>query len=287
MEKLRGKARMLGGRRVVVVLAAKAPHAWARPPAARLLGRRRLTTQHVAADDAWAVLGIPKTSCKTTVKKRFYELAKATHPDVVGSGDGGDDAADAAGANEQRSFVEILAAFEAIIHGDAGNSARSGSASTSANSAARGGSSSSRSAHRGGASGTRVDREPSLGEVLCQRLVDEPTAARDVWAEIVSHGCQIHATMLESLFRACGSKGGGGLPGALEILREAKDLGLLTPQTREAAVISIIKWCKEDSSSFSRILSELGDAERTPEVRETLAYANALYSGYSDGYSAS
>ena len=44
----------------------------------------------------------------------------------------------------------------------------------------------------------------------------------------------------------------------------------------------------QDSTSFSRILSELDEEERSaPAVRETLAYANALYSGYADGYSAS
>ena len=76
----------------------------------------------------------------------------------------------------------------------------------------------------------------------------------------------------------------------LEGLRRTLDAtrrGLLTGATKEAAVISIIKWCKEDSTSFSRIVSELGEEERTPAVRESLAYANALYSGYSDGYSAS
>ena len=93
--------------------------------------------------------------------------------------------------------------------------------------------------------------------------------------------------MLEAIFRACGSRGGGGLPVALEILRDATQRGLLFGGTKEAAVISIIKWCKEDSTSFSRIVSELGEEERTPAVRESLAYANALYSGFSDGYSAS
>ena len=49
----------------------------------------------------------------------------------------------------------------------------------------------------------------------------------------------------------------------------------------------VLTGCKEDSTSFSRINSEIPDEDRTPEARETLAYANALYSGLSDGYSAS
>ena len=43
--------------------------------------------------------------------------------------------------------------------------------------------------------------------------------------------------------------------------------------------------CKEDSSSFSKIMNELGEEDKSPEARETLAYANALYSGLSEGYS--
>ena len=97
---------------------------------------------------------------------------------------------------------------------------------------------------------------------------------------------RVSESILEELFRACGAKGGGGLRAALDILRDANRRSLLSRTMKEAAVIFVIKWCKEDSSSFSRILAELAEDERTPEVRETLAYANALYSGYSDGYSA-
>ena len=54
----------------------------------------------------------------------------------------------------------------------------------------------------------------------------------------------------------------------------------------EAALIFCIKWCKEDNTSFAKILAELPETQRTPTVRENLAYANALYSGLSEGYSA-
>ena len=92
--------------------------------------------------------------------------------------------------------------------------------------------------------------------------------------------------MLEACFRACGATG-GGLPSALTILREATTLGLLTPPVREAALISLIKWCKEDGGSLEVIVNEIRPEERNKDLMETVSYANALYSGYSDGYSGS
>ena len=48
------------------------------------------------------------------------------------------------------------------------------------------------------------------------------------------------------------------------------------------------RWCKEDSTSFGMIMREFDDGEGMDlEGRDTLAYANALYSGMSDGYGAS
>ena len=263
-----------------------------RPLQLRTLAARALSA--APSPDAWAILGLTPGSDRVKVKARFYELAKTHHPDVVGSSsstaeeEGGESSSS---SSTTTTFVEILSAFEAIMEdakNNGGKTRATTTTTTAPNNAARGGSSSSGGRkNRGSAAGMRVEREPSLGEVLCERLVEEPTMAKEVWADILYHGCQVRATMLEALFRACGSKGGGGLPAALDILRDAKEHGLLTNATREAAAISIIKWCKEDSTSFSRIVAELGEADRVdPQVRETLAYANALYYGLSEGYSA-
>ena len=219
----------------------------------------------------WAVLGLQPHTPKPLVKARFYELAKTHHPDVV-----------AEDAENEHSFVEILDAFELLMDEIESGTVRSGTAATTA---ARGTSSQS-NRRRSGMQAGPVEHVYTLGDILCERLAEEPGAAREVWADIVDQQLSVRTTMLEALFRACGAVGGGGLVVALEIFRDAKRLGLLTPATRDSAVIFIIKWCKEDSSSFSRIISELREDERTPEMRETLAYANALYSGYSDGYSA-
>ena len=86
-----------------------------------------------------------------------------------------------------------------------------------------------------------------------ERLKEEPGAVAEVWADIKERQLPVVSTMLEECFRAC-SVAGGGLPAALGILRDATRLGLLTTQVREAALISLIKWCKEDNTSFAKII---------------------------------
>ena len=233
----------------------------------------------------WHVLGLARGAARGDIKKAYYVLAKQTHPDVVGDG-----APSAAAA-----FLEIHAAFEILMREDddraRGSELRNGvRVRTAPSSAARGGESGGRK-RRPGAKVVH-DRERALGEVLSDRLAEEAdgpalaTAIHEVWDDIVYEQLRVTEAALEALFRACGRNGGGGLPGALRILRDANERGLLTKASREAAVVSIIKWCKEDNTSFSKILGELGDADRQdPETRELYGYANALYSGLSEGYS--
>ena len=252
-------------------------------PLLRPLPSVRRLSASVAQPCPWTVLGLPQGSEKRKIKERFYQLAKETHPDVVS----GEEASAAT-----PSFVEVLAAFEKLMDGSASSSSDSSSAGASRSS--RSGRGFGGFGYRTAANGVRVAREPTLGEVLCARLQEEPEAALDVWAEIRERGLEVRETMLESLFRACGSVGGTenglGLEAALRVLRDAKGAGLLTPQKQQAACISLIKWCKEDSASFGRIMREFDDGSGEDldlEGRDTLAYANALYSGLSDGYGAS
>lgn len=232
---------------------------------------------------AWKLFGLPPGTELPQIRRRFYKLAKLTHPDVIKEHKEG-------ASEEGACFVKILAAFE-ILEEDALMSAASPQqgvrGSTAPNSAARGGGGGGGHRRQRRRPGVVRDREPTLGELLCERLHAEPAAAREVYDDIVAQQLSIRETMIDAIFRACGTKGGGGLPVAVEILRDAKERDLLTRPQRQAACISMIKWCKEDSSSFSRIVSEFGEeADRTPAERDTLAYANALYSGLSEGYSA-
>ena len=225
-------------------------------------------------------------------------MAKKTHPDVVGCIDGADSASSSSSSSSISgpSFLEIQTAFEILMHeeensrGDS-TEMRNGVRVRTAKAASARGGQAGRRERRPGAK-VMHDRERSLGEMLCDRLQEEPdgpelsTAIVEVWEELLHEQVRVTEAALEALFRACGRKGGGGLPAALNILRDARERGLLTKQTREAAVIAMIKWCKEDNTSFAKILNELGETDRgDKETRELYGYANALYSGLSEGYS--
>ena len=126
-------------------------------------------------------MGLPPGSEKRKIKDRFYELAKETHPDVVKVEPGAEDSA------ETPSFVDILAAFEALMDGSASSSGTSSEAASRSSRSARG---FSGFGFRSGANGVRVKREPTLGEVLCARLQEEPEAALDVWEDIKARGLE-------------------------------------------------------------------------------------------------
>ena len=136
----------------------------------------------------WEVLGLPPGSEKRTIKDRFYELAKETHPDVVKVEPGAEASA------ETPSFIDILQAFESLMDGSASSSGSSGTASGAASRpsrSARGFGGGGGFGFRSGAGGTRVEREPTLGEVLCARLHEEPEAALEVWADIKARGLEV------------------------------------------------------------------------------------------------
>ena len=259
-----------------------------RPPSALLRAARVgspsfIATRHLstpAASDLcpYGILGLaPGTQDQAKIKLQFRKLALKLHPDVVGSSQDGE-----ASSSDQPTFVDVLAAFEILMREAEEATERR---TTAPSNAARGGTAGERPRAR--RPGKVVQSERSLGDILCERLMEEPAAAREVWDEIVEQRLRVRESMLEAVFRACGAKdGAGGLPAALSILRDAKERGLLDNATKQAACIFVIKWCKEDNTSFAKIMAELSEEDKNPEVRETLAYANALYSGLSEGYSA-
>jgi curved DNA-binding protein CbpA len=230
---------------------------------------------------SYEVLGLTGGSSLREVKQRFLHLAKQTHPDVQRNEQESGDASDLP------TFLEVITAFE-VLEEHTASASEYPASGTAASAAARGG--------EGGASARKsrvartAARARSLGEVLCDRLNDEPELARQVWEEIQSRKLRIEPVTLDRLFEACARaakqrNNDGGLPVALAIMREASQDGLLSPSLREAALVSVIKWNKRDRSSFEEIYASIDEADKTASTMETISYANFLYSGAWDGYS--
>eukprot|EP00966_Prymnesium_polylepis_P159264 3680646-Prymnesium_polylepis.1 len=212
---------------------------------------RRLST------DAWRVLGLPAGSTRPQIKAAYYEAAKRTHPDGQSSDDADAPAADPV------AFLAVQAAFEELM-AQQGPSSKAAPA-TAANHAARSGSAAERPSrsHRAPRASARIR---TLGEVLCDRLSDEPEYAPEIWSDIVNRQLAVNAYMTDALFRAC-AKGGLGMPVALGMLREGTRLGLLTQAVRSASIVSILCHCKEDDLDTTfQLVDEITDEDRTPEV---------------------
>jgi len=246
------------------------------PRSSSLTARRSAHTFSLA--DAYSVLGLPDGSARKAVKQAYFELAKKTHPDIV--------------SEEQDealpTFLELSAAFEVIEEHTFDMEAPS-LPGTAANAAARGSDGRARTARTSSAARAAA-RARSLGEVLCDRLAEDPELARLVWDEIRERKLRVVPTTLDRLFRACAEAAAqrgsdDGLTLALAIMREASQDGLLTPSLREAALVSVIKWCKRDRSSFEEIYASIDEQDLTASTMETVSYANFLYSGAWDGYS--
>ena len=134
--------------------------------------------QSVRRRNALVVLGLEQGATPPQIKKKYFDLAKRTHPDMlnvhqkeaaaaVANGVGpkvvsyaaGDAILDAthAAAPTTASFLEIQAAYDVLM--EEGEESGSGGLST-------------RNARRPGQTATA--RMRTLGEVLCDRLRDEP-----------------------------------------------------------------------------------------------------------------
>eukprot|EP00966_Prymnesium_polylepis_P090379 2093081-Prymnesium_polylepis.1 len=231
------------------------------PPAMLALTRRSSPMRLPLAarglsTDAWHILGLPAGSTKIQIKKAYYEAAKRTHPDGQSSDDADAPAADPA------AFLAVQAAFEELM---AQQGPAKAAPATAANHAARSGSAAERPSrsHQAPRASARIR---TLGEVLCDRLSDEPEYAPELWAEVVDRQLAVNAYMTDALFRAC-AKGGLGMPVALGMLREGTRLGLLTQAVRSASIVSILCHCKEDDLDVTfQLVDEITDEDRTPEV---------------------
>ena len=89
------------------------------------------------------------------------------------------------------------------------------------------------------------------------------------------------STLASLLLQACGASS-HGLDGAMKILRHGTMQGVLSPHMRLVALISMVKWCKEDRHSFERIQAEMRETERTSDARKLLMQADRLYPHFAE-----
>eukprot|EP00965_Chrysotila_dentata_P256476 6212549-Pleurochrysis_carterae.AAC.6 len=230
--------------------------------------------------NAYDVLGLPHGAERSAIRRRFYELAKQTHPDSQAlSGDDGPSVEYDGGA-----FVRIQAAYETLLKAD--SSRKSDEPKTAAAHAARGTAKWARQSRAEARPSSGSVRQRTLGEVLCERLKAEPEAVDIVWQDVRGRNLEVTGKMADLLFRACAlhhgqENAGSGMSQALQILREATPN--MTSSTRAQALVSLLCWCKEDELDCTfEVCNEINDADRTPEV---LAALSASFSYFPSGAS--
>ena len=148
---------------------------------------------------AYDVLGLPIGSSSSDVKKRYYQLAKETHPDTMPAATEVDEATS---ADSLKRFLAVQGAFEVLMEElKHANKAQP----TSKNAAARG---SGTRPSRAGSAPRPGERPLSLAEILCQRLDDEPgvDGVLRIWAEIMEQRLQVTERVANALFRECAAE---------------------------------------------------------------------------------
>ena len=203
--------------------------------------------------DPHHVLGLQLGATSSEIKRAYYELALRTHPDArVGKDQG------------TACFVEVQEAFATLMDAAA---SRSNAAASGSRTGVRAAAGRPAAAARPGAT------PPTLGEILCARLTDEPSAAPLVWADIKAGQYDVTPKMMDSLFKAVAthSPGSPGMREALAMLRDATSLGVLSASVRASAIVSLLTWCKEEELDVTfEMVDEVQDSDRTPEVLAAL-----------------
>jgi hypothetical protein len=215
---------------------------------------------------------------KNEVKSKFYTLAKQVHPDVKAGG---------AAETDAFTFVEVLAAYEALIAEIEFEGSREAGSTTAPNKAARGGSVHSRQSTA--KQPPQAPTDPTIGDVICEQLLDVDCSAQTlatVWMDVKSFYKRDRMSnrpasefMVDALFSAC-ARTGGGFDGALELLRDGKECGAMSGAAQIYAICALMKWCGEDALvSFEFVVSEVDECERTPEALDRLHSAYYLRFG--------
>ena len=268
----------------------------------------RSMCQAAAADararrtNAYVLLGLQPGASVREIKKKYYALAKQTHPDVlaqqsreaaaaseahvgpkVASFDEGvleSDHASAAARPTVVPFLEVQAAYDILMEedGDGGTPAQQ------------------QNRRRPGQQ--QQQRARTLGEVLCDRLKDEPEAVGELWEDILRDELRVTNAMLDAIFRAlkAKSKADGTSAGVVDaarfaqarLIRDGSHRGLLDLDRRCSAFVSLLGWCQEREEELGdlafEIIDEINDEDRAHSPAVMSAIGSVFCSGTRSPY---
>jgi len=284
--------RVLAAARPRVVLAA------ARPGPSRLDVSRSLCADAATRrKNAFLLLGLEPGAKPNEIKKKYYMLAKRTHPDVIAreakeaaaraaadtgpkvvnfakttSGMTEENHAAAAAKPTVVQFLEVQAAYDILMEEDGEADVKKA---------------------RTAKAGTRHSRTRTLGEVLCDRLRDEPEVYAELWEEILRDRLRVTESMMDAIFRALR---GTAVPGAKaeaaraaqRILYEGTVQGVLTIDTRCSGFVTLLAWCQAEEDELAdlalEIIDHITDEDRAHSPAVMAAIGSVFCSGTRSPY---
>lgn len=272
----------------------------ARPGAARVLLFTRDCSTDLATrkKNALILLGLQPTAAPNEIKKAYYQLAKRTHPDVIAreareaaakaaasvgpktvdfsSGHNGildDNHASSAAKPTVVPFLEVQAAYDVLMQDDDDPDGATKARTKRA--------------------GARPSRERTLGEVLCDRLRDEPEVHHELWEEITRDKMRVTEEMLEAIFKAIRSTAKEGAKAnaarvASHIIYDGTYQSVLTIDTRCSAFVSLLTWCQAEEEELGdvalEIIDQINDEDRAHSPAVMAAIGSVFCSGTRSPY---
>jgi len=249
------------------------------PPLATVVGRRHMCDWDVQLKNAYLTMSLQPDVNAKQVKKRFYELAKSLHPDVQQGaasrqaqmpGQNGavfqsfDEGVLEKEVDPAVRFMEVQAAYELLM--DAIENGGPGGADKK----------------KKKKDGPKA-RAKTLGEVLCERLRDEPEEVESVWEDIKMQKLSVSFDMVDRLFRAHATQGrlakdvNAGMPSGLALLQEGCKLGLISQSVRAHALQHLLTGWKNGNEDYivDVVVENVTDADR--ESTAVMAAIGAVF----------
>ena len=251
-------------------------------------------------NNAFVLLGLEPGASAREIKRKYFELAKKTHPDVLaqqarqaaraaaadtgpkvtsfaaGHATLGTDHNASAAAPTVVPFLEVQAAYDILMEEDGE------------------GGSPAQQQNRQRPGQRAQQRARTLGEVLCDRLRDEPEAVTELWEEIMRDQLRVTNAMLDAIFRALkvNSKAAGPVDAArfaqARLIRDGSYNGLLDIDTRCSALVTLLGWCQEKEEELGdlafEIIDEITDEDRAHSPAVMSAIGSVFCSGTRSPY---